>query len=177
LEEDTIPQMTISFKNDNDIIVYALEKIIAFAKHNQNIFLAQSVWWISSEIGLQVGLVVHIDSIRIRSEIAAPPTIVPNTIDKVSKETELRRQDKVLKESEEDLRDSHRLRSLATLKASGRTKTGRINPLASTKQNLKVSKGKAVKTYSLTEGIEQQEIQRRTEAGECLRCAWPPDWK
>jgi len=45
--------MTISFKNENDVIVYALENVIAYARINQHIFLAQSVWWIPSIIGLQ----------------------------------------------------------------------------------------------------------------------------
>jgi len=45
--------MTITFKNDNDIILYTLEKILSYARVNQNIFLAQSIWWISSILGLQ----------------------------------------------------------------------------------------------------------------------------
>jgi hypothetical protein len=56
--------MTITFTNDNDVIVYALEKIIAHARNNHYIFLAQSIWWISSIIGLQQGLVIHIDNLR-----------------------------------------------------------------------------------------------------------------
>jgi hypothetical protein len=59
--------MTITFENDNDIIVYALEKIISFARDNHYIFLAQSIWWISSIIGLQPELVIHIDNLRNRS--------------------------------------------------------------------------------------------------------------
>jgi len=50
-------QMTISFVNDNDIIVYALERIIDYARKNQYIFIAQGVWWIASTIGLESGLV------------------------------------------------------------------------------------------------------------------------
>jgi hypothetical protein len=60
--------MTITFEDDKDIIIYALEKIISYARNNQDIFLAQSIWWISSIIGLQDGLVIHIDNLRIRSE-------------------------------------------------------------------------------------------------------------
>jgi hypothetical protein len=58
--------MTITFENDNDIIVYALERIISYARENHYIFLAQSIWWISSIIGLQQGLVIHIDNCRRR---------------------------------------------------------------------------------------------------------------
>jgi hypothetical protein len=58
--------MTITFENDNDVIVYALEMITYYARNNQYIFLAQSVWWISSIIGLQSELVTHIDNLRRR---------------------------------------------------------------------------------------------------------------
>jgi len=54
--------MTITFDNDNDVIVYILKKIISYAEDTQYIFLAQSVWWISSMIGVQQGLIVHIDN-------------------------------------------------------------------------------------------------------------------
>ena len=95
----------------------------------------------------------------------------------------------MLKECEEFLRDSRRLRDLAKLKATGKTKTGRINPLAATKQQLRVTKEKATsrasrraaknkdKNYSKTEGVDLVEINRRKLAGECLRCAWPSDRK
>jgi hypothetical protein len=43
--------MTITFANDNDVIIYALEKILSYARDTQYIFLAQSVWWITSIIG------------------------------------------------------------------------------------------------------------------------------
>jgi len=61
--------MNITFKNDNDIIVYPLAKIISSAEGNQYLCLAQSVWWISSIIGLQQGLITHFDNLRIRLEI------------------------------------------------------------------------------------------------------------
>jgi hypothetical protein len=43
-----IQLMLISFESNNDIIVYALEMILSFASINWYLFLAQSVWWISS---------------------------------------------------------------------------------------------------------------------------------
>jgi len=48
-----ILQMTITFNNDNEIIVYGLEKIIAFAQGKGYIFAAQCVWWLTSIIGLE----------------------------------------------------------------------------------------------------------------------------
>jgi len=60
--------MTITFDNDNEVIVYALDKIISYARENQYIFLAQSVWWISSITGLQQKLVDRIENLRKESE-------------------------------------------------------------------------------------------------------------
>jgi len=60
--------MTITFENDKDVIVYALEKIIAYARRTQQIFVAHCVWWLASIIGLEQGLITHIDNLRIRSE-------------------------------------------------------------------------------------------------------------
>jgi len=62
--------MTITFDHDTKVIVYALEKIISYASENQDILLAQSVWWISSITGLQQRLVVHIDNLRNQSEVS-----------------------------------------------------------------------------------------------------------
>ena len=70
--------MTISFKNDNDVIVYALEKVIAYARINQHIFLAQSAWWISSIIGLQAELVSYIDKLRINIPAPEARYVIPN---------------------------------------------------------------------------------------------------
>jgi hypothetical protein len=61
--------MTITFESDKDVIIYALEMIISSARNNQYIFLAQSVWWISSIIELQEGLVIHIDNLKAQSEV------------------------------------------------------------------------------------------------------------
>jgi len=36
-------RMTITFKRDDDVIIYALEKIIDYARRNRYIFVAQSV--------------------------------------------------------------------------------------------------------------------------------------
>jgi len=67
--------MPITFETDNDTIVYALERIISYARKNQYIFLAQSIWWIASINGLQQGLVIHIDNLPERSEAYQAPSI------------------------------------------------------------------------------------------------------
>jgi len=61
--------MTITFESDNDVIIYAFEMIISYNRENQYIFLVQSVWWISSVIGLQQGLIVYIDNLKERENI------------------------------------------------------------------------------------------------------------
>jgi hypothetical protein len=57
--------MPITFENDNNVIVYALEKVICYARQTQQIFVAQCVWWLASIIGLELELIVHIDNRRI----------------------------------------------------------------------------------------------------------------
>jgi hypothetical protein len=60
--------MSITFGNNNDVIAYALAKIICYARSNQYIFVAQCVWWLASIIGLQQELVIDIDHLRVQTE-------------------------------------------------------------------------------------------------------------
>jgi hypothetical protein len=62
-------RMTITFENDSDVIVYALEKIISFARENQYLFVANCIWWIAGVIGLDSGLTIFIDNLEIRKQI------------------------------------------------------------------------------------------------------------
>ena len=125
---------------------------------------------------MQAGLVNYIHNLRTRSELVSVPKNIAATPEQ-QKVNDPSWQDRVLKECEEFLRDYRRLRDLETLKAKGKTRTGRINPLASTKSALKGKKGKSCQDYSKTEGIEEAEISRRKVAAECLHCAWPSDRK
>jgi len=84
-------------------IVYALEKIIAFARSNQYIFLAQNVWWISSVIGLQSDLVIYIDNLQTRSNLVSVPKDVAVTTPEQQKGNDLSQQDNILKEYKEYL--------------------------------------------------------------------------
>jgi hypothetical protein len=45
--------MTITFENNNDVIVYSLEKVILYASRTRQIFVAQCVWWLALVIGLE----------------------------------------------------------------------------------------------------------------------------
>jgi hypothetical protein len=120
--------MTLTFENNNDIIIYSLEKIISFARSNQYIFLAQSVWWISSIVGLQQGLVTHIDNLRrlhsskeepCSQEVSGVPRdlpegaqinldfqgVHPDRISRVDKRVDTGSLDKIPKESEESVKE------------------------------------------------------------------------
>lgn len=163
--------MTVTFNNDNFVIVYALGKIISFARDNQYIFLATSIWSISLIIGLQSELIRYMDNwhslskkIEVRCEITA--LLSTNLTG-----SESSRQDTILKECEEYLRNSKWLRELANVKSSGRTRTGCIKLLKSTTKALQ--RKQKERNYSKTEGIELDEIEWRKSLGECLCCAWP----
>jgi hypothetical protein len=75
--------MTITFENDNDVIVYALEKVIAYTRRTEQVFVAQCVWWLASIIGLEKGLVIHIDNIQSRVEVTAAAKAVSEDIPSV----------------------------------------------------------------------------------------------
>jgi hypothetical protein len=69
--------MTITFETDSDVIVYALETIIFFAKENQYLFVANCAWWIAGIIGLDSGIIIFIDTLEIRKrngQIRISPT-------------------------------------------------------------------------------------------------------
>jgi len=147
--------MTITFENDTDVIVYALEKIISFARTNQHIFLAQSIWWISSIIGLQSEVVIYIHNLRKWAEVpfrdpepintncsirdisstprdiqeeSRPCPILCQTNNSKPRDTEnsdTEHQNRVLQECDEFLWNSWRQWRIALLKASGITKASR----------------------------------------------------
>jgi len=56
--------MPITIENDNDVIIYALECVISYARRTQQIFVAHCVWWLASVIGFEQGLVSHIDRLQ-----------------------------------------------------------------------------------------------------------------
>jgi len=93
--------MTITFENDNDIIVYAFETIISYARSNQQIFAAQCVWWLASIIGLEQGLVNYIDNLPSRLNVTIileKGTSVGRTVSPIPRDIqEDQRQDQILK--------------------------------------------------------------------------------
>jgi hypothetical protein len=180
--------MTITFENDNDVIVYALEKVISYARKTQQIFVAQCVWWLASIIGLEQGLANYIDNIQSRVDVTVIPEKVPRvekTVSPIPRDNqEEQRQDKILEECEEYLKDSGQLRKIAALKATGKTLTGFINPTAISQKHLrktdryKRTLAEPTKSgFPSTAGIDPTELRRRKKTGECLRCAWPANKK
>jgi len=178
--------MTVTFENDNNIIVYALEKIISYARYNKYIFVAQCVWWLSNIIGLEQGLLNHIDNLQSQVEVFQAPENTPtgaqiinpprlHIINKYeSRNSESDKQDRILKDCEEFLRSSRAAKRKID-KNSGKQK--KESPVS--KQVTRHSKVVRTRTSSkpTTEGIDRTEIDRRKAAGECLRCAWPGDRK
>jgi hypothetical protein len=151
--------MTITFENDNDVIVYALEKIISFARENQYLFAANCVWWLASVIGLKQGLVIHIDNLQER-EYSAPleerfGLVHPDRTQQILPEravssiprdlTEDKCLDQVLEEKEKCLATSNHIQST--------WQHNRINPLPQTKNQLK----KARKVKRLQEANKKGE--------------------
>jgi hypothetical protein len=67
--------MTITFESDSDVIIYALEKIISFARVNQYLFVANCAWWIAGITGLDQGLVIYIDKLEVRRNTYQPREI------------------------------------------------------------------------------------------------------
>jgi len=157
--------MAITFENDNDVIVYALEKIISYARRTQQIFVAQCIWWLASLIGLEKGLENHIDNLQSRSDIQEDsrreeivlPTIrevqeaIPNrrAVSTVPRDfTEDQRLHRILESAERVIQESFRGRFIV--------QQGRVNPLPTTKKQLK----KARRTKRLEEKDREREVER-----------------
>jgi len=182
--------MTIAFENDNDVIVYVLEKIIDYARKNQYIFVAQSVWWIASIIGLDKGLVIHIDNLRIRSEVYQAPAAACNNTFSIHPDWLLQLESVVSNwenppsrstsaiGSEKSAISNDRLHNQLLQNCEQLLQESAFERKKIAKTNLKASK-KLLKTKpnknheTLTEGIEICELRWRKTGGECQRSAWP----
>jgi len=168
--------MPVTFENDNDIIVYALECVIAHARRTQHIFVAQCLWWLASIIGLEKELVSRIDRLQ-KGQSAEPWDQLHREVSATPRDPgKDQRINKVLNDTKQYLKESKRLRKIVAFKASGQTTTGRIKPSRVSKEHLRKSKN-TLGSSTKIEGINASEISRRKAAGECLRCAWPSDRK
>jgi hypothetical protein len=140
--------MTITFKNDNDVIVYAFKKVIAYARRTHQIFVAQCVWWLAAIIGLEQGLISHIDNLQLQENKQTPqreplldssawidPDRIPQVeflrgVSTVPRDlTEDQGLDRIIESAERVIQDSFRDRIIV--------QKGRVNPLPTTKTQLK----------------------------------------
>jgi hypothetical protein len=55
--------MVIAFKNNSDIIIYTIEKVISYSRYHQQIVVAQCMQWLVLIIESQQGLVLDIDNL------------------------------------------------------------------------------------------------------------------
>jgi len=168
--------MTVTFENDNDIILYALKRIISYARRTQQIFLAQCIWWLAGIIGLEGGLITYIDNLQAREVVAngegsnlsrkdrgnsnnTPYPIHPHRAKQVSDTREVsgtprdllqdQRCDDILDSAEQCLEESSRARN--------QWQRNRVNRLPSTKKQLK----KARKMKRLQEARNKEAATRR----------------
>jgi hypothetical protein len=114
--------MPLTFEKDNDVIIFALEKILAFARANQYLFVANCVWWIAAVIGLDTGLVIYIDNLVSRTQDNQPRGISSTPRD-IARDV-----------SPEGCDESYIPDPLR------RTRKGRINPPPKSKRQLKKAK-------------------------------------
>jgi hypothetical protein len=171
-------RMTITFENDNDIIVYALEKVISHARRTQHIFVVQWVWWLASVIGLESGLINHIDNLHRRTMVKESRPYrnrSPVQEDRTPGSAKLEEDkcDKILKECEQYLQESGRLRCIATRQSKWSTRTDQNDHKRISKKILnKATQGERRNTkivvnkeqkISKTAGIDEAEVQRRQE--------------
>jgi hypothetical protein len=70
-----------------------LEKVIAYARRTQHIFVAHCVWWLASIIGLEQGLINHLDNIQSRVEVATPAEALSEDITSAVKDTRKQRKE------------------------------------------------------------------------------------
>jgi hypothetical protein len=153
--------MTITFENDNNIIVYALEKIISYARKTLQIFVAQCTWWLTSVISLEQGLIVHIDNLQQRDNPEplrdhsgrvhpdrAQQILSQKAISPIPRDlTEDRRLDQILESAENCIEESERARNT--------WQRNRVNLLPQTKAQLK----KARKIKCLQEAGKKREAE------------------
>jgi hypothetical protein len=164
--------MTITFENDNDVIVYALENIISYARRIQLIFAEQRVWWLPSVIALEQGVVIHIDNIQSRAKVVVPSDgnwvgsekVHPDRVHQISDEctvwaissdpTEERQANKILERAKNFLDQSER--------AENTWQRSRDNPLPSIKKQLK----KTRKIMRLQEAGKKREAEQNQRFSE-----------
>jgi len=174
--------MVITFGNDNDVIVYTLERIISYRMVNHHIFVTQCVWWLASIIGLQERLVIHIDNLQIQSEDYQKPSATHSDLGNIhssrvqqveridsgvseyasveTNDSEFERQDTILKGCKEFLLKCEESRKGCVKKSRKQKRKDLVSK--GNEPDIGVRKFKKnLRTYhTLTDGIEKSELDR-----------------
>jgi len=61
--------MTLSFENESDVLIFAFERLINYARINQYLFVANCVLWIVNVMGLDEALRNYIDTLELNNRI------------------------------------------------------------------------------------------------------------
>jgi len=164
--------MTITFENESDVIVYALEKIISYARKTQHIFAANCVWWLASIIGLESGLIVYIDTLKSREEIGLQDRACEDSV-KILRQNHLRihpdrieqiSRGKSVSATPRDLTEDQRLDQV--LDSAEKTIQYSVRDRLGLQQNLKgqLSKSKNQLKKARRAERRQKEIEKQEEA-------------
>jgi hypothetical protein len=145
--------MTTTFENDSEVIIYALEKIVSFAREKQYLFVANCVWWIASVIGLEQGLIIHIDNLKEHEQsaslVGSIGTIHPDKINRISLE-------RAVSSTPRDLTEDQRIIQTRSIK-----QRNRVNPLPQSKNQLKKAR-RVERLKKIAETKDQRIIQTRS---------------
>jgi hypothetical protein len=156
--------MTITFETDSDVIVYALEKIISFARDNQYLFVANCAWWIAGVIGLESGLVTHIDNLEIRRP-AHRPREISNTPRDITRLESIDPEQIKLEETIIQRRNSPEASRVANTELTDpdyipdplrRTRKGKKNPIPQSKNQLKKARQAKRREEIQTKQLEEK---------------------
>jgi hypothetical protein len=126
--------MTITFETESEVIIYALGKIITFARETQYLFVANCVWWIAGVLELDPELRVFIDNSEIRNSISQT-RIISTTPRDIARAVPI-----------EDTSPDYKPDPLR------KTRKGRVNPLPQSKKQLKKARQAANRKIKNSQG-------------------------
>jgi hypothetical protein len=152
--------MTITFKNDSDVIIYALEKIISWARSQQYLFVANCAWWLAGVTGLDSGLIIHIGNLETRRNIgrysiSPVPRDIARSVSPISREP-------LGNQQSNQGRETAREPAMGSGRARNIGQRNRVNPLPQSKSQLK--KARKVKRLQEENRKKASERNQRLEA-------------
>jgi len=147
--------MPTTFENDSDLIVYALEKIISFARNIQYLFVANCVWWIAGIIGLDDDLRIHINNLILRERTIRGVSSTPRGI---ARNISLDLDKQALSSSAHYVSDTLR-----------RTRKGRVNPLPQSQKQLKKARQAEARRIQLQAKPQSEKQLQKAKQAEARR--------